>query len=1169
MPRFFLLTILFYGCAFARGQDFTNKGKEFWLGYGNHQQMYTGSSPGMDIYITSDIDTKVTVEIPAMGITIGTFHVKANQITVVPEITHDAFLSQEGISNKGIHIVAEHPVVVYTQIYFASVTGTTLCLPVSTIGREYYSVNFTQIAQRGPTNESSYNYFFAVAVEDNTQIEVVPAASGLSGSMVAGHSYTINLNKGQVFNFLSKTDLTGSVIRTLNKGSGCKKIAVFSGSGRIGIGCGSDPSSSDNLIQQMYPNSTWGRKYLTVPSVTRPMNYYRVIRPDPATKVRVDGSLVPAASFTDNFYYQFNDALPHVIEGDRPILVAQYYTTQNCGEETGNGDPEMIFLNPVEQVITHSTLVSMRLLNAANEAHYVNALVKNSPAAINSFTIDGQSRAADFHPHPIDPNYAYAQIPVAQGTHTLACDTPFNAVAYGFSQNESYGYSAGTNLSDLYQYVTVENDNSSVNFPASCRNSPFGLAMTFPYQPARINWVFGSALNALGIRDTLIDNPLYDSTWALDGGLRLYRYRLKRVHWIDRPGIYNIRVKMINPTSDGCTGEQEIDYEFQVFEKPSASFSVTHNGCITDDLTLKGTTPATARPYTGWYWDLGDGRALSGPGDKQVRYPLPGNYTIRYALVTDLGCTSDTAKRIVKISPLPVAAFELRDPVCVQQPFRLASTSLSSGDPLATWEWDFGDGQTLISHNANPVSHSYPGTGTHTVSLQVATSKGCRSEKVERAIMVNELPEVNFGLPEVCIDDPLARFTDSSSIADHSEAAFSWRWNFGDNGTSTEKDPGHKYALAGNYQVQLQVTSKDGCKASLTKPFTVNGRVQAADFQLPNRALCANSDLVIREASRIQSGKLSSLSIWWDYDHDPTIKTVDEDPAPGKEYSHKYEDFSSPPTRNHTIVYEVHTGDACLGALKRVVTLKASPVLAFDAMSPVCAESPPFLVPARELLGFPGSSLFSGPGMNGQGYFDPGLAGPGLHTLRFQYLAANGCSAAASQSITVNPTPTANAGPDKGILPDGVALLEGSGTGSAIRFSWMPSDHINDPTRAQPSVSPKEDTRYILTVSSKDGCKATDDVWVKVLPKVVVPNAFTPNGDGINDTWVLLYLESYPNCTVDVFNRYGQRVFHSSGNGKAWDGRMNGSLLPPATYYWVIDLKNGKGLLKGSVTIIR
>ncbi|WP_164735265.1 hypothetical protein [Pseudoflavitalea rhizosphaerae] len=77
----------------------------------------------MDIYITSVVGIRVLVEIPAMVITIGTFVVNANQVTVVPEVIHDAFLDQEGISNKGIHILAENPVVVYAHIYTAQIAG--------------------------------------------------------------------------------------------------------------------------------------------------------------------------------------------------------------------------------------------------------------------------------------------------------------------------------------------------------------------------------------------------------------------------------------------------------------------------------------------------------------------------------------------------------------------------------------------------------------------------------------------------------------------------------------------------------------------------------------------------------------------------------------------------------------------------------------------------------------------------------------------------------------------------------------------------------------------------------------------------------------------------------------------------------------------------------------
>lgn len=278
--RFLLFALLIVG-SISFSQDFTNKGKEFWIGYGNHQQMYgPGGGLGMDIYITSDVNTTVIVEIPGLGIS-NSYTITANQVTQIP-INDGARLDAEGISNKGIHVVAEKAVVVYAHIYFASVSGATLCLPVSTLGREYYSVNFTQVAQPN-VSQNSYSYFFVVATENNTTVEIVPSAA--TQQWAAGSTNRVTLNKGQIYQVLGSTDLTGSTIQSVNTGEGCKKIAVYCGSGRIGIGCSSTVSSSDNLFQQMYPTSTWGKKYLTVPSMARPMNYYRIIRPDPSTVV--------------------------------------------------------------------------------------------------------------------------------------------------------------------------------------------------------------------------------------------------------------------------------------------------------------------------------------------------------------------------------------------------------------------------------------------------------------------------------------------------------------------------------------------------------------------------------------------------------------------------------------------------------------------------------------------------------------------------------------------------------------------------------------------------------------------------------------------------------------------------------------------------------------------
>ena len=84
-----------------------------------------------------------------------------------------------------------------------------------------------------------------------------------------------------------------------------------------------------------------------------------------------------------------------------------------------------------------------------------------------------------------------------------------------------------------------------------------------------------------------------------------------------------------------------------------------------------------------------------------------------------------------------------------------------------------------------------------------------------------------------------------------------------------------------------------------------------------------------------------------------------------------------------------------------------------------------------------------------------------------------------------------------------------------------------------------------------------------------IPNAFTPNGDGINDTWHIQFLDSYQNCTVNIFNRTGQSVYNSNGYAAPWDGTLRGTALPAGTYYYVINLKTINKVLSGYVALIR
>jgi gliding motility-associated-like protein len=181
-----------------------------------------------------------------------------------------------------------------------------------------------------------------------------------------------------------------------------------------------------------------------------------------------------------------------------------------------------------------------------------------------------------------------------------------------------------------------------------------------------------------------------------------------------------------------------------------------------------------------------------------------------------------------------------------------------------------------------------------------------------------------------------------------------------------------------------------------------------------------------------------------------------------------------------------------------------------------------------------------------------------------------GCiSDTAIKSVVVYPYPIVNAGPDLFVLQGDNTVINASSSGTVLQYHWSPSRYLDNAAILKPASTPANDITYRLTVTGAGGCTGFDEVFIKVLKAPSVPNAFSPNGDGINDVWMIKYLESYPGCTVEVFNRYGQAIFKSNGYTKPWDGRMNGSPLPVGVYYYIINPKNGRKAYAGNVTILR
>lgn len=180
------------------------------------------------------------------------------------------------------------------------------------------------------------------------------------------------------------------------------------------------------------------------------------------------------------------------------------------------------------------------------------------------------------------------------------------------------------------------------------------------------------------------------------------------------------------------------------------------------------------------------------------------------------------------------------------------------------------------------------------------------------------------------------------------------------------------------------------------------------------------------------------------------------------------------------------------------------------------------------------------------------------------------CWATDSVTITVLKSPLADAGPDQKIMEGEMAQLTGKAGGDVGSFFWSPPQFIDNNKITTPAVNPPRDITYTFHVVATNGCPdATDDVFVRVLNKIAVPNAFSPNGDGINDVWNISMLNTYPESETNVFNRYGQIVFHSQGYPKPWDGRYNGNPVPVGTYYYTINRKNGLPVMSGWLLVVR
>jgi len=307
-------------------------------------------------------------------------------------------------------------------------------------------------------------------------------------------------------------------------------------------------------------------------------------------------------------------------------------------------------------------------------------------------------------------------------------------------------------------------------------------------------------------------------------------------HTYNSAGQFNVSLTVTN--SFGCTNTL-VKNAFVKIIKPTLNISnVPGEGCA--PFTFQPIPVVTSvDAISSYLWDFGDGPGSTRPGaNPSYTYNNPGTYTITLTITTTGGCTETKAfPNAIKTGTPPVVDFTA-DKItgCAKDSIRFTSTATPFADK---WFWNFGDGDT--SNLQNP-THTFQDTGKLSVTL-IAYNNGCASVPRIRTDYITITPLVaRFDYQSVSCNDRLnIQFTNTSIIDLLSPETY--QWDFGDGITTTSKNPTHKYADSGIYNVTLIVRDAINCPDTIIKKVAVI--YQRAIFKASKIAPCKNERITI------------------------------------------------------------------------------------------------------------------------------------------------------------------------------------------------------------------------------------------------------------------------------------------------------------------------------------
>lgn len=655
------------------------------------------------------------------------------------------------------------------------------------------------------------------------------------------------------------------------------------------------------------------------------------------------------------------------------------------------------------------------------------------------------------------------------------------------------------------------------------------------------------------------------------------------------------------------------------------------NFCGTGTVLLKNET-TSATPLDTTIWDLGNGVKFNGV-DTSYIYTVPGAYVIKLTAVSINGCKdSMVSVQPVNVYARPQASILSDSLHCYPGIFTFASQVITQ-DSVVAYDWKLDNGPASPGKDFLTAVHA----GSHQVQLIVKTQTGCLDTIVKTIVVDSMKADFNVVTPHLCDQTDTAKFLNLSYAA---LGIDNYQWYFGDGTTDTVATPSHVYLNPpGTYDVILIVNSASGCKDSIIKKAAIHQyekpvvSIQSDTGICTGKTLTFNSTIVstdsvysmkwMIDAMLIDSTKDLSHTFHFTGNHSVQLSvltahgckadtainiTVHPLPVPAvtadttvckgtsvQLLAHDGADYKWFPVvalSNANIANPVASPDSSIRYIVEVknvfgCTSTDSVWIMIDKPVKVSVKEVPPICNGNsvQLEALANTNMFqwSPPaGLSSTTIPNP-VASPSVTTVyQVKGISLNTCpDDSATVKIIVGEIPDLEVVTDTAVVAGSTIQLFSSVTNVPVTYLWQSAEGLSCFNCPDPlALNIREDRQYILTVTSQYGCIAMDTIRIRTFCEddLLIPNAFTPNADQLNDVF-------YPQApgygivrSMTIYNRWGEMIFNQENfplndPSYGWNGTyMNEAIQGSNVFVYVIRLKcaNGAGTSKtGKITLIR